>query len=80
MFVVTEDGKVYVFRIEEKAPSREEMMFSKFKPQYHGELIVENPILVKDIPKIDMIASGVDHITLLDRSGKVWAMGDDTFG
>ena len=50
MFVVSEDGKVYVFRIEEKAPSREEVMFAKWKPQYSGELIVENPIYVKDIP------------------------------
>ena len=28
MFVVTQDGKLYVFRIEEKAPTREELMFS----------------------------------------------------
>lgn len=27
-----------------------------------------------------MIAAGDDHILMLDRSGEVWAMGDDTFG
>lgn len=80
MFVVAQDGKVYVFRIEEKAPSREEAMFAKFKPGFKGELIVDKPIFVKDLPPMAMIASGVDHIVMLDRRGQVWAMGDDTFG
>jgi len=27
-----------------------------------------------------MIATGVDHLLALDKDGKVWAMGNDTFG
>jgi len=27
-----------------------------------------------------MVATGVDHIIILDKKGQVWAMGDDTFG
>jgi len=32
------------------------------------------------MPPLDMIATGNDHILMLDRKGQVWAMGDDTFG
>lgn len=81
MFVVTQDGKLYVYRIEEKAPSREDMMFSSItRAQFTGELLIEEPIFVKDLPQLKMIATGVDHIIMLDRKGQVWAMGDDTFG
>jgi len=80
MFVVTQDGKLFVFRIAEKAPSREERMFSKVKAQFTGELLIDSPILVKDLAKIKMIGTGVDHIVMLDKTGQVWAMGDDTFG
>ena len=69
MFVVTQDGKLYVFRIEEKAPSREEQMFSKGRPGFSGELHIDAPILVKDMPAIQMISSGVDHVCMLDRTG-----------
>lgn len=80
MFVVTQDGKLFVFRIAEKAPTREEKMFSKVKAQFTGELLIDSPILVKDMAKIKMIGTGVDHIVMLDKTGQVWAMGDDTFG
>ena len=69
MFVLGQDGKLFVFRIEEKAPSREDQIFSKMRPQFTGELLIENHIVVKDLPPLRMIASGVDHIIMLDRNG-----------
>ena len=80
MFVLSQDGKLYSFRIEEKKPDRDQMMFSKFKPSMTGELIVDSPIHVKEIPDLKMISAGQDHLLALDTNGKVWAMGDDTFG
>lgn len=81
MFVMGQDGRLFVFRIEEKAPTREEQMFSKhMKAQFTGELIMDSPIFVKDLPPLKVIATGVDHIVMLDKTGQVWAMGDDTFG
>lgn len=79
MFVMTEDGKLYVFVINEIAPSRTED-FSKKKPVFSGELLIDKPVLVKNLPPLKMIASGSDHFIGLDKQGKVWAMGDDTFG
>jgi len=35
---------------------------------------------VKDLPKIKQISCGLDHFVGVDHEGKVWAMGDDTFG
>jgi len=35
---------------------------------------------VKEMPDLKMIATGLDHIVALDVDGKVWTMGDDTFG
>ena len=70
MFVVTQDGKLYVFRIEEKAPSREDQMFSHItRASYTGELLINEPIFVKDLPPLKMIGTGVDHIIMLDRKG-----------
>lgn len=80
MFVLGQDGKLYVFRVEEKAPSREEVMLSRGQAQYTGDLVTDSPIFVKDMVPLKQIASGVDHIVMLDKQGKVWAMGDDTFG
>jgi alpha-tubulin suppressor-like RCC1 family protein len=45
-----------------------------------GELQLDNPIHVKDIPALKMIACGLDHFIGLDKTGKLWGMGDDTFG
>lgn len=52
MFVMTDDGKLYVFIVEEIAASREELMFSKVKPEFTGELMIDNPIHVKEVPKL----------------------------
>jgi hypothetical protein len=50
MFVLSEDGKVFVFRINEKAPVKD--IYSRKKPAFTGELVLENPIFVKDLPPI----------------------------
>jgi len=50
MFVLTEKGQVYVFKINEKMPSVE--LFDHFKKglvQIEAELQLDNPILVKDL-------------------------------
>ena len=80
MFVVTQDGKLYTFFIDEIAPSREDQMFSKFRPSKTGKLEADSPMHVKELPELQMIATGSDHLIALDKTGKVWAMGDDTFG
>lgn len=80
MFVMTENGELFVFPITEIAPSQEEMMFSKKRPEFTGEVDVEKPVRVKEMPALKMISSGVDHLLALDRKGQVWAMGNDTFG
>jgi alpha-tubulin suppressor-like RCC1 family protein len=76
---MTEDGKLYVFFIEEKEPEKSDY-FSKKRPEFTGELILDKPIFVKDLPPIKMIATGLDHFLALDKKGQVYAMGDDTFG
>ena len=38
MFVVTQDGKLYVFRIDEKRGSRELEILSRKGPQFTGDL------------------------------------------
>lgn len=82
MFVLTQDGKLFVYRIEETPLSREEVMFNRMGGglPFKAELIIESPIQVKDLPPMKMFASGIDHLIMLDRNGQVWAMGDDTFG
>lgn len=76
---MSEDGKLYVFPINELAPEQTDY-FQKKRPQFTGELVLDNPIHVKDIPALKMIACGLDHFLGLDKTGQVHAMGDDTFG
>jgi alpha-tubulin suppressor-like RCC1 family protein len=38
------------------------------------------PVKIKDIKNIKQIACGLDHIVMLDKSGSIKSMGDDTFG
>jgi alpha-tubulin suppressor-like RCC1 family protein len=80
MFVLTDKGKLFGFAINEKSLSREEQMFAKNKPKFTGDLQIEQPMYVKELPPLKMIATGIEHMLALDRDGKVWAMGEDTFG
>jgi len=68
MFVLTEDGKLYGFFIDEKEPEKSEY-FSKKRPEFTGDLVLEKPIFVKDLPPIKMIAAGLDHLLALDKKG-----------
>ena len=50
-------------------------------PRIMGELMVnEDPILIKDLPAVKQVDTGLDHILFLTKDGAVYAMGDDTFG
>ena len=68
-----------MFIIEVSAVKRDDI-FAGTKPEFTGELMIDKAILVKDIPKLKMIACGRSHFLGLDKSGQVWAMGDDSFG
>lgn len=50
MFVLTEKGQLYAFRIDIQKTSTEERLFAPQKPQYTGELFLDKPIHVKDMP------------------------------
>ena len=82
MFVLTEKGDVYVFKIEEKLPQLDDMFdhIKKGNPQIEAKLLLDNPIHVKDLKNIKMLSSGSDHFLALTYDGTVYAMGDDTFG
>jgi hypothetical protein len=56
MFVLTEDGKLYSFRITERAPDRSDP-FTGGKARFTGELDLD-PILVKGLPPLKQIATG----------------------
>lgn len=54
--------------------------FTKNRPKITGVLHHEAPLHVKDLSNLKMIATGTDHFLGLTHDGKVYAMGDDTFG
>lgn len=58
MFVLTTDGKLYSYKIVEKAPTEMFDPFSSKRARWTGELILDNYIYVKDLPPLKMIASG----------------------
>lgn len=81
MFVLSEKGEVFVFKITEIFPDID--LFDHYKKglvQVQADLHYSEPILVKDLPPIKMISTGSDHFLALTKDGKVYAMGDDTFG
>ena len=51
MFVLTEDDKLYSFRINENAPNPSDP-FAATKARFTGDLVLENPVFVKDLPPI----------------------------
>ena len=82
MFVLTEKGQVYVFKINEKLPSQDDLIehIKKGGLRIEAEMDIEKPVLVKDLSNIKMISCGSDHFIGLTQDGKIYAMGDDTFG
>lgn len=66
MFVLTEKGDVYVFKIHETMPSVE--MFDHFKKglvQIEADLKADEGVHVKDLTNIKMISCGSDHFIAL---------------
>jgi len=58
-------------------------MFDHFKKglvKIQAELKPDEGVHVKDLKNIKMISCGSDHFIALAQDGKVFAMGDDTFG
>jgi alpha-tubulin suppressor-like RCC1 family protein len=84
MFVLTEKGQVYVFKIVEKRSQEPKDLFDHIKNGAStptAEIEFDSPMLVKDLPsEVKMIACGSDHFLAMTADGKVFAMGDDTFG
>lgn len=78
MFVLSDKGHVYSYKIVETEHKTE--MFAKRGPRFTGELVIEKPIHVKELKGIKQMASGQDHILILNDQGQVYAMGDDSFG
>lgn len=57
-----------MFKIEERFPEYDTLdHLSKTKPSVEGILHHENPILVKDLPPLKMIATGTDHFLGLTK-------------
>lgn len=81
MFVLSEKGDVYVYKITEHIPTQLDVIdpFRK-REDIKGDLNLDSPAHVKDLKNIKMIACGSDHFLALAYDGLVYAMGDDTFG
>ena len=79
MFALTESGQVWIWRIIESGLEREPGQDILEKTQAKGDLDPE-PVQIDELTGIVEMASGTDHFIALDDQGKVWAMGDDTFG
>jgi alpha-tubulin suppressor-like RCC1 family protein len=79
--VLTEKGDVHVFKIIERLPEDGILEHIKKGPlKIEAELQTSGPVHVKDLKNVKMMASGSDHFIALTHDGKVYAMGDDTFG
>jgi alpha-tubulin suppressor-like RCC1 family protein len=78
LFVLSQDGKVYLYNIKITQPKHEEF-FEKFVPEPIVEL-EEGLIHIKELSGIVHIVTGKDHFIALDKNGKLFGMGDDSFG
>lgn len=82
LFVLTEEGQVFVFKIVERQQEAKDLFdhVRNANTPVTAEIDSAHPIHVKDLKEIKMIACGSDHFLALTRDGRVFAMGDDTFG
>ena len=78
LFLLTSDGNVYMYLIDINYPKHNQF-FEKLAPEPIVTLDINN-IHVKELKNIVQIASGKDHLILLDKNGKLFGMGDDSFG
>jgi alpha-tubulin suppressor-like RCC1 family protein len=78
LFALTEKGEVYMYSISETFPENSEALMEKdIKVIYEFD---PNPRHVVEFKNIARIEAGESHLIALDKNGKVFAMGDDTFG
>ena len=78
MFVLNNQGQVYVYQIEEVELARDDKVFQK--QQIAGRLLSNSKMHGSELKNIKMISCGDDHFLALNQAGEVFAMGDDTFG
>jgi alpha-tubulin suppressor-like RCC1 family protein len=78
LFFLDKKGNVYFYNITVNQPQREEF-FASALPEPEVELN-KNMIHIKELKNISLIATGKDHFIAVDKEGKVYGMGDDSFG
>jgi hypothetical protein len=61
LFVLTEKGNLFVFKIQERFKNSEGFDEHLSRPEIVGELDADHPVHVKDLSGIKMIATGTDH-------------------
>lgn len=69
MFVLNQQGEVFIYRIKEHVPKREEfdLFGQKSGARIKGELMVQDdPVKIKGIGKVKQIACGLDHVLFLE--------------
>jgi hypothetical protein len=72
MFVLTSRGQVFLYKIKQTFPKRDDIAVfgAKSMPKIIGELLTnEQPILIKDLNNITMMSTGLDHVMFLDNKG-----------
>jgi alpha-tubulin suppressor-like RCC1 family protein len=78
LFLLDKNGNVYFYNIKITQPERDEFFASALA---EPEVEVDKTMIhVKELKKITMIATGKDHFIALDKDGKIYGMGDDSFG
>lgn len=78
MFLLTADGKVFMYNIDINYPHVDYLAINIPDPDVSMDY--KNPIEIKELKNIKMIATGIDHFLALDNNGDVWGMGDDSYG
>ena len=80
MFLLTKDGDVYFYQISIKNTDNKDVYFIEDSKEPEANIDLNNLIHVKELSNIRNIATGKDHFIALDREGRVYGMGDDSFG
>lgn len=79
LFFLDQKGNVYCYNIEILQPNTEEF-FATALPEAQVKIDPTKMIHVKELKNIHMLATGKDHFLAMDKEGKVFGMGDDSFG
>jgi alpha-tubulin suppressor-like RCC1 family protein len=79
LFILDHKGNVYFYNIDIIQPNTEEF-FATALPEPEVKIDPTKMIHVKELKNIKMLATGKDHFLALDNEGKLFGMGDDSFG